>query len=181
MTTPMPAPPIVDRMRLRARWARRRAALALAAELRRVVALLDPPPEVTLRAMTADGIRRAETADRYRSTVSDRPTLTVLRGPAADLARVNTVAHKGDDAPWVECSLGVLTATRPIGSLVLVEPREGPHRGLRLVGRIVALDASVLSLVRYVITIDLVDGGDGLPDRLSLDLPLSHPVEVCHA
>lgn len=50
MTAPAPTPPLVVRARLRLRWARRRARYAAARHLRRLVALLDPPPEHIERA-----------------------------------------------------------------------------------------------------------------------------------
>lgn len=166
MTSRLPSPPPLVRARLRLRGARHRAALATAAGLRRLIALLDPPPEVVTRAITADGIRRAE-GTGHPSTLSGRPRLTVLRGPVDQLARVERV-----DDEWVACSLGVLTATRPIGSQVrLVHPQTG----LTHEGRLAGLTPSSTALVRYVITLAEADG------HTTADLPLSHPVEVCHA
>jgi hypothetical protein len=54
MTAPAPSPPLLVRARLRLRWARRRARYAAARHLRRLTALLDPPPEHIERARVAD-------------------------------------------------------------------------------------------------------------------------------
>lgn len=56
MSAPAPVPPLLVRARLRLRWARRRARYAAARHLRRLTALLDPPPEHIERARV----------DRYR-------------------------------------------------------------------------------------------------------------------
>lgn len=86
------------------------------------------------------------------------------------------LTHHSERLGWVPCTLGTITATRPIGARVRLLVREGMLTGSRLEGRIVDLRPSELSTVRYCLTVDLDDAG---PPPV-LDLPLSHPLEVNH-
>lgn len=151
---------------------------------------LDPPGRVIERARSpflSEAMREAvrtdlqQRAERLRSQLrhpayAERPQ-TILgvveaeEGPVAEVVPLREVvsAEELDGDGWVPCSLGTITATRPIGAQVrlLSENRRVEH-----VGRIVGLTPSSRAFVRYVLTIEEPDG------RTVLDLPLSHPLEV---
>ena len=161
----LPSPPWSVRQRLRVREYRRDAVRALARLLARAAEQLDPPPEVMDRARTAAQLdlrrrgRDLAARARHPSAVADG----IAQG-RADLQ----LAHGHREPEWTRCNLGVITATRPLGSRVRfdAEPRG------RVDGLLLALAPSELSSVYYRIEVGTLDG------RREYDLPLSHPLEV---
>lgn len=151
MTFPAPCSPWSVRQRLRARNARRQAVRAVARLLAALAARLDPPAEHLARAR----VLRDASRPAHPSSLPVAPW-----PPALQLV---------PEPEWVPCNLGVLTATRPMGSPVRLTH---PQTGCKHEGALSALVPSDLSTVRYVLAIEEPDG------RTVLDLPLSHPLEV---
>lgn len=147
---------------------RRRAATVLD-EVSRIAGCLadrfDPPrPPVWPEERAASRARHPSTVDRPQTLLGDVATDA---GPLAEVVPFPRAEDEPDG--WVTCTLGVISATRPIGARVRLTHQ---RTGLRHEGTIGALEGSDVSLVYYRLTIEEADG------PTILDLPLSHPLEV---
>lgn len=127
-----------------------RTARALDRLVARLSLLAVPPPAVM---------------DRARASV-------VAEGIAQGRADLQLVHGSAEPAGWVDCSLGTISATRPIGALVRFRDLDGAPQE----GRIATLGASEVSLVYYRLGVEVYTP-EG-PELLLWDLPLSHPLEV---
>jgi hypothetical protein len=86
-----------------------------------------------------------------------------------DLDRLAALSiHEPEAGVWVPCSLGTISATRPIGARVRFHAELRGH----VEGLLLGLAPSDLSLVYYRIEVGTIDG------YREYDLPLSHPLEV---
>jgi hypothetical protein len=142
--------------------------------------------------LRASRLRHPSTDPRPETLLGDMPgPVTQLDTGTPLLAPVVSLRSEGDPAPgtrhstlgaldplvgtrseetgWIPCTLGAITATRPIGARVRFIDR----KGYAVEGRIVALDGDDLPLVEYRLRVDTARHRD-----LSYVLPLSHPLEV---
>lgn len=149
----------------------RRALAGVLDEVSRVAACLadwlDPPrPAVRPEERTASRARHPSTVGRPETLLGDVSPVDL---PLAEI--VPFPRAEEEPGEWIACTLGVISATRPIGAHVRFVDR----KGYEVEGRIVALDGENLPLVEYRLRVDTEHHRD-----LSYVLPLSHPLEVRH-